>query len=1605
MEKILGLDLGSNSIGWSIRNAENSEIVDYGVVVFKTGVGTNKDKNESRAKERRSYRGKRRLYNAKRYRKWALLKVLIKNKMCPSLSETELRLWSIGEWTEENGRKINKGRKYPMNEEFLLWLRMDDKYFGNKGISENGKEIRKSPYDLRCELLESFIEKDIERNYRIGRALYHLCQRRGFKSSRKGGKSAFKPDETFDKAVKENANVTPAQIWNKDLEEKNIRIRGRGKIDREEFVKEFRAICEKQHLEKELSEALYNAIYFVRKLRSQKGLIGKCTLEKGKPRIPISHPLFEEFRALQFVNNIKKRSAGRDEEFESITMDEKKKIFSEMFFKKSRIKTPNFKFEEITNKFSEKGKYEFNYERKNPSVSACPFIAGLMDVLNEEWSDKFITDENRFGINWSGLQLKYKVAYGNQQDKERILKIDYFKNDESLWHLIFDFVQTQDNDEKLLKFLTDVVGLNIEKAKCFTNIKVAQGYGSLSSSAIRKIIPYLQDGYIYSEAVSFANLKTVLGEENFNKNKDIAKSTIAAVICRMDEEKEKLNIVNGLIQQHYAITKSNKAPGLTDDIKEQAIKDIEKKFLQYFGETNWNKFPDEKKKQYQDFVTKKYCNFLDGKQQPVEKAAYKPNKEEPPTDYYRLPRLDKAIKDALSNEPFNATKENLEKLYHPSDIEIYPPASEKEIIDKSTGEVVKIKELPQPMPPSKGWKNPMAMRTMHELRTLVNYLLSRKDKEDKPRIDEETKIVIEVARDLNDANMRKAISDWNDDREKENEEYKAAIAELYQITSPSNDNYDKFRLALEQIEKIEIDENKESSFKKKYDEFVKTYITGEIKKEIDEDAEIVQENSESDKKVNTKISDEYLMYMILYRERFNQLLNYKIPNSRKFIKQIIKPVKDYKKRRDDLKEMLLKYRLWKQQKFQCFYTGRHIPLTDLFTEKYQIEHTIPRSISFDSELRNLTICNAEYNNYIKDNGFPTDCLNHNPHQKNSKTVFKLDGKEVDCGYIIDRVNRFLKPKVDELEARIKNLKYAAKSIPDWETERKNANIRLRHYLEFEYGYWKKKYDTFTIERKDWKDKMKNSQLVDTQLVSKYARAYMKSLFNRVDVQKGEVTAQYRKIFGLPKKSRENHAHHAIDAMVLTLIPGSAHREAILKTWYELQECEKSVKSRHEKQARIDILKKQLEEELNSYNLPYIREKNKQIKSNVIINHVSKDRTLIHTKKKARKRGKIDFIRDKKTKAIQYEIHAQGNFIYQTNKKGEQILQKDKNGNLVTIRKKKTKYIQGDSVRGELHQQTFYGAILKRPILNEKGRTVKELKDVERKNKKTGQIEKLKLEVYKFIELKEPAYTLKTEISKLTDTSKIVDPVLIDTILNQIENENKKLGKDDFYYLGNKLRHIKIFANASEPIKVRKHIFISEKNTERKEHKHWVYATNRGNYCLCIYRGKINEGTKKEKIETIVDLHTIRELGKQIKASELKNIKIDLLVEQNKIVKNELITIYHILKTGDKILFYQGEKKEAKEAYNKGKNLLQKMLYRVTDLETKPKNIKLKQCIESRENKNIKDKEGKEIKGTSNFDFSNPPALWRGVFDTLEKNAMFERLDFEIKPDGEIEWNF
>lgn len=61
------------------------------------------------------------------------------------------------------------------------------------------------------------------------------------------------------------------------------------------------------------------------------------------------------------------------------------------------------------------------------------------------------------------------------------------------------------------------------------------------------------------------------------------------------------------------------------------------------------------------------------------------------------------------------------------------------------------------------------------------------------------------------------------------------------------------------------------------------------------------------------------------------------------------------------KKEVERYKMWLEQNYKSPYTGQPIPLSKLFTSAYEIEHVIPRSRFFDDSLSNKVICETEVN--------------------------------------------------------------------------------------------------------------------------------------------------------------------------------------------------------------------------------------------------------------------------------------------------------------------------------------------------------------------------------------------------------------------------------------------------------------------------------------------------------------------------------------------------------------------------------------------------------------------------------------------------------------------
>ena len=471
MPKVLGLDLGTNSLGWALVDESDNgyTLLDKGVEIFQEGVARDKNNEKPAVQDRTNARALRRHYFRRRLRKIELLEVLIRYDLCPPLSDGQLSTW-------------RQKKQYPLDEEFLRWQRTDD------------NEDRNPYHDRYTALTRQLDLGERRQRWLLGRALYHLAQRRGFLSNRKeAGDDTEGKVKTDIKNLSDEMTAAGCRYLGEyfyELYQRKERIRGKYTSRNEHYLAEFNAICNRQQLPDECRKALHRAIFFQRDLKSQKGSVGRCTFEPTKSRCPVSHPRFEEFRMLSFINNIRVTGPG-DNAPRPLTTEEVEAI-RPLFFRRSK---PYFDFEEIARKIAGKGQYacredrteapyRFNFAR-TATVSGCPVTTSLMAIFGEEWLREACS--------------LYLLGAGKTE--EQVL------ND--IWHALFSF----NDEERLRTWAHEKLQLTDEQAKAFVAIRLPQEYAALSLNAIRKILVYLRCGYRYDEVVFLANLRAALPKE------------------------------------------------------------------------------------------------------------------------------------------------------------------------------------------------------------------------------------------------------------------------------------------------------------------------------------------------------------------------------------------------------------------------------------------------------------------------------------------------------------------------------------------------------------------------------------------------------------------------------------------------------------------------------------------------------------------------------------------------------------------------------------------------------------------------------------------------------------------------------------------------------------------------------------------------------------------------------------------------------------------------------------------------------------------------------------------------------------------------------------
>lgn len=364
---------------------------------------------------------------------------------------------------------------------------------------------------------------------------------------------------------------------------------------RQDYLDEFEKIWEQQAkyhavLTPKLKEEIRDIIIFYqRKLKSQKGSVGFCEFESSKKIVgkkeitigskvaPRSHPIFQEFKIWQVLNNIEVSLVDPayveaiysnvfvcfDNSFKScekreLKQEEKELLAKELFYKGYLSKSEVLKI-----LFKKPKGLDLNFELVSGNKTTHAIFSAFAEYFNREKDNaidlKKPADE---------IEKRLKFLFEIYNFNEGLLKIDLSKSNKEiekaplfrLWHLLYSY--EGDNSvsgvKKLISKLKKLCNIDGECATILANITFENDYGNLSAKAMNKILPFMKEGERYDQAcekASYRHSKSSLTKEEKENRVLKDKLTLLPKNSLRNPVVEKIlnqmvNVVNSVIDKY-----------------------------------------------------------------------------------------------------------------------------------------------------------------------------------------------------------------------------------------------------------------------------------------------------------------------------------------------------------------------------------------------------------------------------------------------------------------------------------------------------------------------------------------------------------------------------------------------------------------------------------------------------------------------------------------------------------------------------------------------------------------------------------------------------------------------------------------------------------------------------------------------------------------------------------------------------------------------------------------------------------------------------------------------------------------------------------------------
>ena len=424
---------------------------------------------------------------------WAMIRLNAENQPC-AVIKAGVRIFSDGRnpkdgsslaVTPRDARSMRRRRDRLLKRKARMMRSLVEHHFFSSDEAERKALLTLNPYTLRAKGLDAALTPA-----EFGRALFHINQRRGFKSNRKTDKkdndsSALKTAiSKLREALKtENCRTVGEWLHKRDVAALTVRARYRqnkvikddGKtridkssydlyIDRAMIENEFDALWRKQT---ELNPALFteaaradlkDVLLHQRPLKPVKP--GRCTFMPDEERAPLALPSTQRFRLYQEVNNLRILRPGLKEE--ALTLKQRDDLINALEANSKRT------FTQIKKLLGIGGAVQFNFE--DPK----------RQELKGNITSAILSRAEHFGTAW--------FAFDEAKQDEIVLQL-----------------AKEENLAKLMRWLQEQTGIDESRAETIANAGLPEGYGSLCTKALARILPELRrDVLTYDKAVQAA---------------------------------------------------------------------------------------------------------------------------------------------------------------------------------------------------------------------------------------------------------------------------------------------------------------------------------------------------------------------------------------------------------------------------------------------------------------------------------------------------------------------------------------------------------------------------------------------------------------------------------------------------------------------------------------------------------------------------------------------------------------------------------------------------------------------------------------------------------------------------------------------------------------------------------------------------------------------------------------------------------------------------------------------------------------------------------------------------------------------------------------------